>query len=156
VKTEELFALVDGSLPKHSIKRPGAQATRKHSEPAEVECTNGHEFLLDGDQKVSGVLAVRKCSSEGFAKNITKSQAVVRKLSALVNRHLEKNGVKEEQKAQFIKATGNKTHTFFHYSFDAKKEHHEHIKSALRDACRDKEVRIFGYINVFDRTLLNK
>jgi hypothetical protein len=108
--------------------------------PSEIDCQNDQKVFSDGDEKVSGVLAVKQCSSKRFANNITKAHSVCQKLSSLINRHLSKNGVKEEHKVHFVKAAGNKTHTYFHYSLNAKKEHHNHIKAALRDACKEKEV----------------
>ncbi|CAM6054917.1 unnamed protein product [Sphagnum tenellum] len=138
-KEESFLVLASVALPKQKTKGRGRDTTRKPPMLSEIDCHNGHKVFSDGDDKVRGVLAVKGCSNKCFANDINKSHSVCQKLSALVNGHLRKNGVKEEHKVHFVKAGGNKTHTYFHYSLNANKEHHDHIKAALREACKENE-----------------
>ncbi len=110
-------------------------------EPCEIDCEKGHKISSEGD-KVVGELVVTKCSSQRFAKDISNSEAVSKQLSSLVNRQLEKKGVKEAVKIVFGKTVGTETQTVFHYSCNAKKEHQDEIKAALHAVCKDKQVNI--------------
>jgi hypothetical protein len=113
----------------------------------EIDCDHGHTITSDGD-KVVGVLAVKKCSNKRFAKDISKSHAVAKQLSSLVNRYLVKKGVNVSVKIEFVKAVSNRSETLLHYVCNAKKEHHEQITAALRAVCKEKEVNIKEYTNI--------
>jgi len=109
--------------------------------PCEIDCEHGHKISSQAD-KIVGVLIVKKCESKQFAKDSSNSEAVVKKLTTLLNQQLTKKDVKVAQEVKFVKAIGNKTQTQFHYSINAKKEYHDEIKAALGVVCKEKEVNI--------------
>lgn len=110
------------------------------NEPCEIDCENGHK-ISSQENKVVGVLIVKKCGSKQFAKDKSNAQAVIKQLSTLLNRQLVKKGIKEEHNVEFVKSIGDKTQTQFHYSINADKQCHDEIKAALRVVCNEKEVK---------------
>jgi len=131
-----ILFLAKRTRPTPTKNQPGCDSS---NEPSEIDCEHGHQISSEGD-KIVGVLIIKKCSSERFAKDNSHLHGVTNQMSSLVNRELAKKGRKEAQTIEFVKANGNNTHTEFHYSCDAKKEYHDEIKTALQAICKEKEV----------------
>ncbi|CAF4283351.1 unnamed protein product, partial [Adineta steineri] len=120
-------------------KRPaGCDAS---NEPCEIDCEHEHKISSE-ENKLVGVLSVKKCSSKEFEKHIAGSKAVAKELSSLVDQELTKKGIKVAVKIDVVKVVGDDSHCEFHYSVDAKKEEHEHIKAALHTVCKEKQLRV--------------
>ncbi|CAF4305449.1 unnamed protein product, partial [Adineta steineri] len=67
---------------------------------------------------------------------------VAKELSSLVDQELTKKGIKEAVKIDVVQVVGDDSHCEFHYSVEAKKEEHEHIKAALHTVCKEKQLRV--------------
>lgn len=110
----------------------------KARDRCEYDCTNGHELSSMGNV-IRGMILLKKCSSDRFARNISYSHSVVHKLSSIVNRLIPNKKIKLE----FMKVISMKNVTKFFYTCMVKKDEHENIIAGLRLACQDKEVFLF-------------
>jgi hypothetical protein len=126
-------------LDSHVGKTTRARRCEKMVPACQIDCAHGHKITVDGE-RLRGTLSVKKCSSKHFAKNISRSHMITRKLSQLVSASLARQGLKLSPRISFVKVFGNKAQTRFQYICWAEKQHQQAITAALRAVCQDDEV----------------
>ena len=107
-------------------------------------CDDDDNIRAEDDQTISGKIVVKDCPCQKrFKNNATRlrklSDAVCKQISAYFQR-VHNTQTNYQCKVRVL--SGNQTHTVFSYIINAPKSDHTRARAALKEACKNKEVRV--------------
>ncbi|CAF1647658.1 unnamed protein product, partial [Didymodactylos carnosus] len=133
--------------PHHDEKPKDEHKHEPHHDEKDVKKTvkinhESHHIVAKDDKTLEGTLIVKNCDHKSLKDD---KKSVGHEIEKKVNSHLrDQHKVNQEVKIDVHDVEElNSTHSALHYKcHGGEKEHHEKIKTSLKDSCKHDDVRI--------------
>jgi len=107
------------------------------------QCDDDDNIKTEDDETLVGKIVVENCACEKrFKNNATRLAAVSATVTKQIRAYFQKlYNTKINYQTTVKVLTGNKTHTIFNYIVKVPKVDHGKARAAMKQACKDEEVR---------------